>query len=135
MPDSKLAIITPVGEGAHIDNDLPQWPPANGGNPPYPDHGLPDGGNVGTPEHPIVLPPSPPPYPSVGLPPVIWPGVPVHLPAPGEPPITLPPGAVYPPLPPVIDTERRLLVLVWIPRVGYRWVVLGGQGQPVPTPV
>lgn len=133
MADSKLAIITPL-EGVRPDNSLPDnaWPPQVG-HPVYPDNGLPDGGNVGTPENPIVIPPSPPPYPSVGLPPSVWPGVPVHLPAPGDPPITLPPGSVYPPLPPLIEA-RRAIVLVWIPGVGYRWTVLGPVVEPPMAP-
>ena len=128
MAESKLVVITPI-EGASIDNSLPgddsgrRWPRPDG-NPPYPDQGLPDGGNVGTGERPVQLPAAPPPYPSVGLPPSVWPGVPVHKPAPGEPPIALPPGSVYPPLPEVIGNEN-VLALVWIPKVGYRWVVLG----------
>lgn len=128
MADSKVAVITPLELGGRPDQGLPPtlWPPANGGKPPYPDNGLPDGGNVGTPEHPIMLPPPPPNYPATGLPPSIWPGVPVHLPAPGDPPILMPPGSVYPPLPPLIDPEKRALVLVWIPGLGYRWVILGG---------
>ena len=141
MADSKLAVITTV-DGAHPDQGLPPtlWPPGNGGRPPYPDNGLPDGGNVGTPEHPIVIPPSPPPYPSTGLPPSVFPGLPVHLPAPGEPPVSLPPGTVWPPLPPVIE-GRRLVLLAWIPGLGYKWIVVGPQveqpiapGGPAATP-
>lgn len=143
MADSKLVVITPI-EGASVDNSLPgsdsgrRWPRPDG-NPPYPENGLPDGGNVGTPEHPVQLPAAPPPYPSVGLPPSVWPGVPIHKPAPGEPPITLPPGSVYPPLPPAIGNNENVLALVWIPKVGYRWVVLGPllfqqPAPPVATP-
>lgn len=140
MPDSKLVVITPI-EGASVDNSLPgsdsgrRWPRPDG-NPPYPDQGLPDGGNVGTPEHPVQLPAAPPPYPNVGLPPSVWPGVPVHKPAPGEPPISLPPGSVYPPLPPAISPNENVLALVWIPKIGYRWVVLGPlfHQSPVAAP-
>lgn len=133
MPDSKLVVVTPVS-GASIDNELPDnaWPPTVG-HPEYPSNGLPDGGNVGTPEHPIQIPPSPPPYPSVGLPPSIFPGLPVHLPAPGDPALPLPPGSVWPPLPPLLD-GKRLLVLAWIPGLGYKWIVIGPQVQPVAKP-
>lgn len=125
MAESKLAVITTV-EGVRPGHDLPDnaWPPQVG-HPAYPSNGLPDGGNVGTPEHPIVIPPAPPPYPSTGLPPSVWPGVPVHLPAPGEPPVPLPPGSVWPPLPPLIES-RRMILLAWIPGIGYRWIVVGG---------
>jgi len=77
----------------------------------------------------VQLPAAPPPYPNVGLPPSVWPGVPVHKPAPGEPPIALPPGSVYPPLPPAIGNDN-VLALVWIPNIGYRWVVLGAHITP-----
>jgi hypothetical protein len=65
---------------------------------------------------PIVLPPSQPGAPDQGLPPI--PGIP------GLPPINLPPGEVWPPLPPGTPEPHKVIAIVAIPGVGYRYTVV-----------
>lgn len=64
---------------------------------------------------PIVLPPSQPGAPDQGLPPI--PGIPL-------PPISLPPGEVWPPLPPGTEEPHKVVAIVAIPGVGYRYTVV-----------
>lgn len=134
MADSKLVLLTPVEGGAKPDQGLPPgrtWPPTIGYPlPGYPDQGLPGGGDAGTPEHPIVIPPGDGKPPE--LPPAIWPGVPIHPETPDNS-LPLPPGMVWPPLPPSVD--GKAVVLVWIPTVGYRYVVVDVRNQPKPPMV
>ena len=131
MADSKLVIMTPVEGGAKPDQGLPPgrtWPPTVGYPlPDYPDQGLPGGGDVGTPEHPIELPAGPAQLPV--FPPAVWPGVPIH-PATPEHPIALPPGHVWPPLPGVLD--GKMILVAWIPTVGFRYIVVSTDAQPKP---
>ena len=90
--------------------------------PVHPEH--PIAGVGGTPEHPIYTPPSPG-HPSQ---PIFIPGTPTH-------PIALPPGTVWPPLPG--GAPSKMVLLAWVPSVGYRWVVVeaGQPTQPIaPTP-
>lgn len=92
-----------------------------------PDQGLPDLG-LGTPEHPIVLPPDPaqpidPPHPDHTLP--------GDLPHP-EHPITLPPpGEIPPPIEPG-TTPGWEVKTAWTPVTG--WVVVAIPTGNVPTP-
>ena len=60
---------------------------------------------------PIVLPPSP----DQGLPSI--PGIPL-------PPIALPPGEIWPPLPPGTPEPHKVVAIVAIPGVGYRYTVV-----------
>jgi len=66
-PDNSLPIPNPPpGQPGHLPSVPPGWPivpshPIAGLRPPRPDQGLP--GEEGTPEHPIVLPPTPPTVP------------------------------------------------------------------------
>jgi hypothetical protein len=128
-----LAEITPINiPGMRPDNSLP-------GSGNYPDNSLPGGGVSVAP--PIVLPPLPPTVkPPVG----IWPP---QLPTPGHPaqpifipdtpdnslPPELPPGSVWPPLNPGDGIGGKVLALVWLVGVGYRWAVL--QGPQIWPPV
>jgi hypothetical protein len=64
---------------------------------------------------PIVLPPGQPGAPDQGLPPI--PGIPL-------PPISLPPGEVWPPLPPGAPEPHKVVAIVAIPGVGYRYTVV-----------
>ena len=79
---------------------------------------------------PIVLPPSIPGAPDQGLPPI--PGIP------GLPPINLPPGEVWPPLPPGTAEPHKVIAIVAIPGVGYRYTVVelkpGHPDQGLPRP-
>lgn len=77
---------------------------------------------------------SPPPSIDNELP--VQPGTPEH-------PIVLPPGTIWPP---VGDLGGKALVLVYVPYVGFRWVIIdtslkpehpiapGGEPPPEPTP-
>jgi hypothetical protein len=109
----------PGGGGLPVD---PGW--GTGGRPERPDHGLP-------------IFPSIPGKPDNSLPPVD-----------GEepPPVDPPPGTIWPPLPPTIP-PGKVIALVAISGVGYRYAVLtvpppkpgqglpaGGQRPPVPQP-
>jgi len=135
--------------------------PDQGFNPDYPDQGFPPGHPGHLPGHPGH---SLPERPGHGLP--VWPGRPVdpgfgvdeddvrpgHLPiwpviperpdtglppVPGQPlpPTDPPPGTIWPPLPPGLPTGK-MLALVWLTGVGYRYVVIevkadqGGPGAP-----
>lgn len=62
-----------------------------------------------------VFPPAQPGSPDQGLPPI--PGVPL-------PPISLPPGQVWPPLPPGTPEPHKVVAIVAIPGVGYRYTVV-----------
>jgi hypothetical protein len=87
--------------------------------PVHPEH--PIAGVGGTPEHPIYTPPQPG-----------HPSHPIYLPVPPaspEHPIALPPGSVWPPLPPD-GGSGVVVVLAWVPGVGYRWVVIDTSQQP-----
>jgi hypothetical protein len=156
-----LAMIVPLQgniPGLSPGNELPGGPPvypSHGlpGFPPHPSHGLP-----GSPGHPSqglpwapgfpgndlpggdhvsgqpIIPPLPP---TVNPPPAaVWPGVPVYPASPTHP-IALPPGTVYPPLPPTV--HGKVLALVAIVGVGYRWLVIDADANrpstgPVPPP-
>jgi hypothetical protein len=93
-----------------VDNSLPPLPPGFWGGvaPPSVDNTLPVppvAGNLpvfpGTPEHPIAAPPG-----------TIWPPLPVHLPSPPS------------------GSPDNLLVIVWVPGVGYRYVVVDPSLHP-----
>ena len=153
-----LAWIRPMRSRPHVDHELPGADaPVDPGYgveapvgiwPPDPAH----------PELPIVLPPPEiwPPHPQPppvvwppridntlpGPPPGIWPPpeapdnslppTPGHLPVfpgtPGEP------GTIWPPLPVRPDNSlpgpENFLVIVWVPGVGYRWVVVDPSLKP-----
>ena len=149
MSESFRAIVTilgPVELPGHPDNELPGTedpvdPDYGVGHEPRPPHvSLPPG--FFPPHKPIV--PRPP-----GRPPVIWPpsaGIDNTLPMP--PPDLLPPGSIdnelppsagakpvfpdspgepgtiWPPLPGIPEGSGNLLVIVWVPTVGYRWAVI-----------
>jgi len=112
-----------LGDGGEVDNSLP--------HPPY------------RPANPIVLPELPGVYPPPGMP-----NLPVNIPVdPGygvgnpitigespEHPIALPPG-IYPPLPSQPDpSPDKIVILVWVIGVGYRWVVVDTGVSVNPTP-
>jgi hypothetical protein len=81
---------------------------------------------------PTVWPQPPRPTdPDYSVPLPISPSHPIYTPDPGAPDnsLPLPPGAVWPPLPPVLD-GGEVLVLVWIPGVGWRWTVIDTELQP-----
>jgi hypothetical protein len=117
QPDNSL----PWGPG-HPSNALP-FPPGHPGNglprpPVFPGNDLPqpppDASNK-----PIVLPPPPvvgvPVFPGLGLP-------------------EIPPGTIWPPLPPYLP-GGKVIVLVAISGVGWRWAVLDtslSAGTPLP---
>jgi hypothetical protein len=95
----------------------------------------------GTPEHPIAGPPPEvwpgPGYPDQGLPqppPGIWPPLtPSHPIAPVPPTVNPPPpaGEIWPPIegaPP-----GKFVVLVYIPGVGYKYVVVDPSLKPTPS--
>jgi hypothetical protein len=113
--------------------------------PGRPDQGLPGGGGGGRPSHPIVLPPLPPdlkPDHPIYLPPPGAPEQPIFLPVEPEHPIQLPPGQIWPPLPPSAGVGGKVVILVWVVGVGYRWFYLDAPviyppqpPQPTPKPV
>lgn len=130
MPQGYFARITPV--------QLP------GGGPVDPDYGI-EGGNggspeqpiIGSPSHPIELPPLPPDVPDQGLPPLAgqlpeWPTV---IPGTPEHPIAHPPGTVWPPLPPDSGIAGKVWILVYVMGVGHRWFVVQGPSIWPPPPV
>jgi hypothetical protein len=150
MSEPFAAIITPIADGAP-DNDLPLpmpppsvWPP----DPAHPEQPIrlpPPHISTGPVEPPTIWPPGeinndlplPPPVvwppipgsPDNTLPPPVgvWPPAPIF---PANPIAGVPPGTVWPPLPmpphvgggPVV--HEKLIVIVWVPGVGYRWVVV-----------
>src|ERR1700722_14951189 len=69
-----------------------------------------------------VFPPSPPGAPDQGLP--APPGAPL-------PPIGLPPGQVWPPLPPGTPAPHKVVAIVAVPGVGYRYTVVELSDRPV----
>lgn len=132
--------------------------PDHGFNPDYPSHGFPPGwGRPGGGGHPSQGLPGGRPGGggSAGQLP-IWPMGPEHglPPVPGHPlpPTDPPPGTIWPPLgepgqplPPGLPTSGKVLALVLISGLGYRYVVLdlkpsqglpagGRPGQPQPQP-
>jgi hypothetical protein len=142
LPDPEA----PVDPGYGVDDTHPDQglPPEVGVWPPIP----------GRPDHPIVLPPPViTPKPPGGKPPVVWPPQidnslpeppPGIWPPPGAPDNSLPPtpgqlpvfpdspgepGTIWPPLP-VMPDEGNLLVIVWVPGVGYRWAVVDPTLKP-----
>ena len=102
------------------DIGLPEEPDGGGGDY-YPDTGLPG-------EEPEV-PTDPLPQP----PPGIWPppntDIPIQPLPPGGPQI--PPGTIWPPAPGA--PSQKFVVVVWIPRYGYRYTVID-PSQVWPTP-
>lgn len=88
----------------------------------------------GLPTPPTVWPQPPrPAHPDNSLPPIqARPSHPIYLPPPGAPDnsLPLPPGAVWPPLPP--ELEGEILVIAWIPGVGWRWTTIDTDLQPTP---
>lgn len=98
-------------------------PPGEGG-PVDPDYGIDEDGGVypGLPDQPL---PEPPP----GIWPPPTPDIPVQPLPPSGPQI--PPGTIWPPTPGV--PSQKFVVVVWIPRYGYRYTVID-PGQVWPTP-
>jgi hypothetical protein len=92
------------------------WPPPVG-----PDNTLP-------PLPPGIWGGEAPPHVDNTLPPPVIAGTPEH-------PIALPPGTIWPPLPGV---QGDLVILVYVPFVGYRWLVIDADLSPshpiAPTP-
>lgn len=93
---------------------------------------------------PIRIPPLPP---GVKPPPnTIWPPrpLPPHISPPiyiGETPdntLPIPPGTIWPPLNPGDGIQGKILAVVWLVGIGYRWVVLQvphiSTGLPGPEP-
>src|SRR5215831_11021290 len=116
-----------------VDNGLPGDRPPHASTGPVrptypvdPDYGLPKPPHVwpqppalGHPEHPIALPPLTPTHP-------------IYVPPP-EVNNDLPGGAVWPPL--HEGMPEKVVALVWIPGVGYRWVVLNASvSLPIAKP-
>jgi hypothetical protein len=120
----------------HPDQGLPGPQPPSGA-PPQPTHPIAPGGPPPTPSHPITIPPDPPPG-------SIWPGphpehpwvppsetVPPPIGAPPRPDHTLPtPGGPKPPGLP----ESTALVLVYLPGVGWKYVVAPVYPSTQPPP-
>ena len=100
-----------VGEMTLGESFAPPGFPGAPGHLPAPGQPLPPGSV----QPPIVLPPSQPGAPDQGLPPI--PGVPL-------PPINLPPGEVWPPLPPGTPEPHKVVAIVAVPGVGYRYTVV-----------
>jgi len=103
--------IKQVSGGGEIDNSLPEDQPGI-------DNSLPGGG--GRPDN--SLPSLPPDLPNNSLPPIHGrPSNPIYLPIGPENPIALPPGEIWPPLPPSSGVSGKVLILIYIVGVGYRW--------------
>ena len=102
------------------DIGLPEEPDGGGGDY-YPDQGLP-GGEPEVPTDPLPQPP-----PGIWPPPT--PDIPVQPLPPGGLPI--PPGSIWPPTPGL--PPQKFVVVVWIPRYGYRYTVLD-PASVWPTP-
>jgi hypothetical protein len=119
----------------------------------HPDQGLPEGEGpvdpgygvgIGSPSHPIVLPPLPGVWPPPGkpaLPIALPPGVPSHpiyIEGTPEHPIALPPGEVYPPLPPEFAGKAVLIIVVGGGERSVRWYIVPppsiNPAPPVPQP-
>jgi hypothetical protein len=134
MAQGYFARITPV--------QLPGMP----GGPTDPDYGVPGGGGhpdnslpvLGSPEHPIVLPPLPPDAPDNSLPPLAGqlPEFPIQVPGTPEHPIVVPPGTIWPPLPPDSGVAGKTYILIYVLGVGHRWLVVDGPSiwPPVAGP-
>ena len=134
-PDNSLpGIEGPVDPGFGIElppvisNELPPYPGHPIATPPTypvrPDNSLP------RPPHVWPLPPRPV-GPDNSLPPVpVSPEHPIYIPAPGAPDnsLPLPPASIWPPLPSEIDGV--VMMLVWVPGVGYRWIVVDTNLKP-----
>lgn len=147
MADSFVARITPLESGGSPDQGLPGNPGYPGHPlppfPGYPGHPLPPGG-IALP--PIALPPFPGLWPPPGqptLPIVIPPGnvamPPIFIPEDPTKPPALPPGTIWPPIPPDTGITGKVIILVWIIGVGYRWYVYDAAAvtppiQPTPGP-
>jgi hypothetical protein len=118
-----------------VDNGLPNSPNRPNNDLPRPSY--PVDPDYDLPVRPGVWPHPPrPPGIDNSLPmPPMRPGFPIYLP-PEEVPEP-PPGAVWPPLHPALGTEK-LLALVWIVGVGYRWTVIDPSlsiwGDPAEKP-
>ena len=93
----------------------------DGGGDYYPDQGLPG-------EQPEI-PTDPLPQPPPGIWPPPTPDIPVQPLPPGG--IQIPPGSIWPPTPGL--PPQKFVVVVWIPRYGYRYTVLD-PSQVWPTP-
>ena len=93
---------------------------------------------------PIIIPPLPPgikPPPGHIWPPRIPPGhvaPPIFIDGTPENPINIPPGTVWPPLNPGDGVQGKVLALVWLVGIGYKWTVLQAPqistGLPTPEP-
>lgn len=152
MPESFYAKITPVGGSeSPIDPDYGQGRPL----PPMAGHPLPipplPPGAVWPPPGivapPIHLPPVvaiPPIYypegpPSIGGGPIVPPDKPGGGPPPsiGGGPIippekpNLPPGSIWPPLNPGDGISGKIIAVVWLVGIGYRWAALDVGNRPV----
>jgi len=117
MPKGQLVWVTPV-EGLGGGSPEHPWVPPSPGEPAHPIEPvppLPPGiwPSPGRPVPPIALPRPP----LEVTPPIVIPGTPEH-------PITLPPGVVWPPLNPGDGLQGKVLALVWLVGIGYKWAVL-----------
>lgn len=129
---SRLAFITFLDEGSPSHMPAPPQGPVDPGFgvplPPVVSHPIEPGGSP--PNYPIGpnqdLPTAPGVFP---MPPIAGPPV-----APSHPiivpPDDVPPGAVWPPLPDSLPS--KILALVWIVGVGYRWAVLDLDADVAP---
>lgn len=128
-------IWPPPGQPGH---DLPGrpivWPrPPEGWVPPW--QGKPPGvwPPPGHPGHP--LPPEPPPTEGEDSKPEVWPPdhhpgqpLPPVIPIDPEEPEPQPPGTIWPP---VDGMSGKAVILVWVPFVGFKWVVVDFSNKPV----
>jgi hypothetical protein len=108
-----------VGRPPHVGNLPPgMFPPHLPivPRPPRPPHIWPPSGHV---DNTLPLPPEDllPAHPDQGLPPNVG-QLPVFPGTPAEP------GTIWPPLPGLPEASGNLLVIVWVPGVGYRWAVI-----------
>lgn len=92
--------------------------------------------------------PIPAPPPGIAVPPIHIPPGGVAVPPifiPDHPDNTLPaaPGIIWPPLPPDAGISGKVLLLIWVVGVGYRWLVYEAPviwppdavpGHPLPNP-
>lgn len=101
--------------------------------PVDPDFGIPARPH---PVPPIQLPPLPPGWvmPPIYLPPGGVAVPPIYLPETPDNTLPVPPATIWPPLPPGTGIAGKVLLLVWIVGVGYRWIVVQGTEIWPPKP-
>lgn len=155
MAEPFLALVTPLAGDRPVDPGYgqPAPPPSVGGGPVYPPTVWPPGrpptvgggpiepppGVWPPPGHPAHPLPEPPPSEGSDGKPEVWPPD-HHVGHPLPPVIEVPPGEKPPQVPgtiwpPVEGLKGDVVILVWVPFVGFRWIVIDTDVKPgVPTP-